>query len=273
MFADNGLSDVKSFLYFPADPAQMIAIIQRVFFDHGLRFVFSTRSKVPWILKEDGKTRFFDEKYEFVPGKDEVIAEGKAGYVISFGEMLYRSWDAVLRCREEGLDVGLINKPSLNIVDEEVISYIFGSCFVFLIQFYLSRQLGRLVKRHLCSSLSRSTERRGYVTLYICNLPVFGPDVCHVSSDPSSEHGFWNVSSHPSMPTWEPPKKVCLLRIIVFSAYSQVFQAVEGFGSKSLTKTSILLVSASMFALSVRSCISTTCIAIISKIKELAQRN
>ncbi len=31
MFADNGLSDVHSFLYFPADPAQMIAIIQRVF--------------------------------------------------------------------------------------------------------------------------------------------------------------------------------------------------------------------------------------------------
>jgi len=120
MFADNGLPDVQSFLYFPADPSQMIAIIQRVFFERGLRFVFSTRSKVPWILKEDGKTRFFEGDYQFVPGKDEVIAEGKAGYVVSFGEMLYRAWDAVLKCRQEGLDVGLINKPSLNIVDEQV---------------------------------------------------------------------------------------------------------------------------------------------------------
>ena len=119
MFADNGLSDVESFLYFPADPAQMIAIIERVFFERGLRFVFSTRSKVPWILKEDG-TRYFEGNYKFVPGKDEVIAEGKAGYVVSFGEMLYRSWDAVLRCRQQGLDVGLINKPSLNVVDEQV---------------------------------------------------------------------------------------------------------------------------------------------------------
>ncbi len=97
----------------------MIAVIQRVFFERGIRFVFSTRSKVPWILNEDG-TRFFEGNYQFVPGKDEVIAEGTAGYVISFGEMLYRSWDAVLRCRKEGLDVGLINKPTLNIVDEEV---------------------------------------------------------------------------------------------------------------------------------------------------------
>ena len=124
MFADNGLSDVHSFLYFPADPAQMIAIVQRVFFERGLRFVFSTRSKVPWILKEDG-TRFFEGDYKFVPGKDDVIFEGKAGYVVSFGEMLYRSVDAVLRCRQEGLDVGLINKPCLNVVDEQVIKTFF----------------------------------------------------------------------------------------------------------------------------------------------------
>ena len=98
----------------------MIKIVERVFFERGLRFVFSTRSKVPYILKEDGKTRFFGDDYEFVPGKDEVIVEGKAGYVVSFGDMLYRSWDAVLRCRQEGLDVGLVNKPTLNLVDEQV---------------------------------------------------------------------------------------------------------------------------------------------------------
>ena len=132
MYADNGLSDVHSFLYFPADPSQMVAIVQRVFFERGLRFIFSTRSKVPWILKEDG-TRFFEGDYKFVPGKDEVIAEGKAGYVVSFGEMLYRSWDAVLRCREQGLDVGLINKPCLNVVDEQV-----SPCpFIFILVVFL----------------------------------------------------------------------------------------------------------------------------------------
>ena len=97
----------------------MIAIVQHVFFEKGMRFVFSTRSKVPWILDVNGN-KFFEGNYKFIPGKDEVIVEGKAGYVVSFGEMLYRSLDAVLRCRDEGIDVGLINKPTLNIIDEEV---------------------------------------------------------------------------------------------------------------------------------------------------------
>ncbi|THH13885.1 hypothetical protein EW146_g6397 [Bondarzewia mesenterica] len=114
-FADNGLEDVQSWLYFPADPLQMVAI-------------------VPWILKQDGKTKFFDEGYEFVPGKDETILEGKAGYVVSFGEMLYRSHDAVLRCRQEGLDVGLINKPTLNLVDEQTIRKIGSSPFVLVVE-------------------------------------------------------------------------------------------------------------------------------------------
>ncbi|KJA20577.1 hypothetical protein HYPSUDRAFT_203714 [Hypholoma sublateritium FD-334 SS-4] len=133
MFADNGLSDVHSYLYFPADPSQMIAIVQRVFFERGLRFIFSTRSKVPWILKEDG-TRFFEGDYQFIPGKDDVIFEGKAGYVVSFGEMLYRSVDAVLRCRQEGLDVGLINKPCLNVVDEQTIMKIGQTPFVLVVE-------------------------------------------------------------------------------------------------------------------------------------------
>lgn len=98
----------------------MIAVVKRVFFERGVRFIFSTRAKVPYILKEDGKTKFFGGDYEFIPGKDETIIEGKAGYVVTFGEMLYRSYDAVLRCREQGIDVGLINKPTLNVVDEEV---------------------------------------------------------------------------------------------------------------------------------------------------------
>ncbi|KAF8502559.1 thiamine diphosphate-binding protein [Hysterangium stoloniferum] len=129
MFADNGLADTQSWLYFPADPTQMNAVIKRVFFEKGLRFVFSTRSKVPWILKADGK-RFYDDDYEFVPGKDELIIEGKAGYVVSFGDMLYRSYDAVLRCREAGIDVGLVNKPTLNIVDENMLRKVGSSPFV-----------------------------------------------------------------------------------------------------------------------------------------------
>jgi len=161
LFADNGLSDTHSFLYFPADALQMVAVVQRVFFERGLRFVFSTRSKVPYILKEDG-TKFFGDGYEFVPGKDETIVEGKAGYVVSFGEMLYRSWDAVLRCRQQGLDVGLINKPSLNVVDEQTLRKIGASPFVLVVESFnqktgLGSKLGTwLLERGL-------TPRYGYM--------------------------------------------------------------------------------------------------------------
>jgi transketolase len=121
MFADNGLSDgYATGLYFPADPNQMKAVVSKIFFEPGLRFVFSTRSKVPLILDDKGN-EFFGGDYKFVPGRDEVIREGTQGYVIAFGETLYRALDAVERLKKEGIDVGLINKPTLTTIDEDML--------------------------------------------------------------------------------------------------------------------------------------------------------
>jgi transketolase C-terminal domain/subunit len=80
----------------------MDAAIDKVFYDKGLRFVFSTRAKTPYLLKEDG-SKYFDEKYSFVPGKDEYIRkpQNPKGYIVSFGEMVYRSLDAVERLKEQ----------------------------------------------------------------------------------------------------------------------------------------------------------------------------
>ncbi|ORX36956.1 putative transketolase [Kockovaella imperatae] len=133
-FLDNGLEDsYETKLYFPADADQMDAIIDKVFYDKGIRFVFSTRAKVPWILKEDG-SKFFSGDYKFVPGKDEVIRKGTAGYIVSYGDMLYRSLDAVERLKKEGVDVGLINKSTLNVVDEQIIKEIGSSPFVLVVE-------------------------------------------------------------------------------------------------------------------------------------------
>lgn len=130
MFADNGLDDAYATgLYFPADPNQMKAVVKKIFFDPGLRFVFSTRSKVPLILNEKGE-EFFGGDYQFVPGKDEVIREGTAGYVVAFGETLYRALDAVERLKKEGIDVGLINKPTLSAIDEDMLQKVGKAPFV-----------------------------------------------------------------------------------------------------------------------------------------------
>lgn len=122
MFAANGLPDEgkdKTRLYFPADQHQFRACLKRIYNDEGLRFIFSTRSGVPDLLDEDGN-RFYGDDYEYVPGKDDVIREGTAGYVVSFGETTYRALDAVIRLKEAGKDVGLICKSTLNVYDEDV---------------------------------------------------------------------------------------------------------------------------------------------------------
>ena len=124
MFAANGLPDEgrdTTRLYFPADQHQFKACLKRIFNEAGLRFVFSTRSGVPDLLDDNGN-RFYGDDYEFVPGKDDVIREGTAGYLVTFGETTYRALDAVLRLKAAGLDVGLICKSTLNVYDEEVMA-------------------------------------------------------------------------------------------------------------------------------------------------------
>jgi transketolase len=139
MFADNGLEDgYETRLYFPADVNQMRACVEAVFFQPGLRFIFSTRSKVPNILDSNGND-FFGSDYKFIPGKDEVIREGSQGYIISFGDALYRALDAVERLKQEGVDVGLINKPTLNVVDEEAIAKVGQAPFVLLVESFNRR--------------------------------------------------------------------------------------------------------------------------------------
>lgn len=133
-FADNGLDDgYETRLYFPADPRQMAACLETIFHQPGLRFVFSTRSKVPMILDTEGQEMFGGD-YLFAPGKDEVIREGTAGYIVSFGDALYRALDAVERLKQEGIDVGLINKPTLNVVDEDMMAKIGKAPFVLVVE-------------------------------------------------------------------------------------------------------------------------------------------
>jgi transketolase C-terminal domain/subunit/transketolase N-terminal domain/subunit len=133
-FADNALAEGDlTRLYFPADTLQLKSMLNVVFNDPGLRFVYSTRSATPWILSEDGN-KMYDEGYTFVPGKDEVVREGTAGYIVSYGEMLYRCLDVVMELKAEGIDVGLINKPTLNVIDEEVMAKVGASPLVVTVE-------------------------------------------------------------------------------------------------------------------------------------------
>jgi transketolase len=124
MFAANGLPDEgrdSTRLYFPADQHQFRACLKTIFPQPGLRFLFSTRSGVPDLLTETGE-RFYGADFQFIPGKDDLIREGKDGYIVTFGETVYRALDAVLKLRAAGLQIGLVCKATLNVYDEAMMS-------------------------------------------------------------------------------------------------------------------------------------------------------
>jgi transketolase len=124
MYADGGVtpghSDETTRLYFPVDQHQFAACIKRIYGDPGLRFVFTTRAPVPDILDVEGKPLY--EGRPFEPGKDYIVRETPegGGYVIATGETVYRALDAVISLQEQGIKVGLINKPTLNVVDADM---------------------------------------------------------------------------------------------------------------------------------------------------------
>ena len=178
LMADNGLSDsYETKLYFPGDAAQVDAVVTRVFNDPGLRFVFTTRSKTPAILKPDGSA-MYGEGYEFVPGKDDIVREGTAGFIVTFGDALYRCVDAAERLKAEGIDVGVINKTTLNVIDEEVMAKIGASGFVLVVE-----PLGR--KTGLGSKFGSYLLERGLT-----------PKFAYIGVDKEGSGGLWEHAYH-----------------------------------------------------------------------------
>lgn len=133
-FADNGLAEHdQTRLYFPADALQLAAMLEKVFFDPGLRFVYSTRSGTPYILNEQGEQQYGDG-YTFIPDADEVIREGRDGYIVAYGEMLYRCLHVVELLKDQGIHIGLINKPVLNVIDEAMLATVGASPQVLVVE-------------------------------------------------------------------------------------------------------------------------------------------
>jgi transketolase len=124
MYADGGVKpghgDDTTRLYFPADQHQFASCIETIFDQPGLRFLFTTRAPVPDLLDDAGNPLYQGKPFEV--GKDYIVREAAAGqgYIVAFGETVYRALDAVLTLKSQGTQIGLINKPTLNVVDAQM---------------------------------------------------------------------------------------------------------------------------------------------------------
>lgn len=181
MFADGGVTpghgEDETRLYFPVDQHQFAACVKRVFWNPGLRFVFSTRAPVPDILGEDGKPLY--EGRDFEPGKDDVVRDASGGgWVVAFGETVYRALDAVIRLKETGVKVGLINKPTLNVYDETTMQMLAASPFVLVAE-------GFNVKTGLGSRFGSDLLKRGFRGRYD-----------HVGTHKEGLGGLWQQMGH-----------------------------------------------------------------------------
>src|SRR6202453_3217220 len=138
MFADGGVKpghgEDMTRLYFPADQFQFAACVKRIFNDPGLRFLFSTRAAVPDILDAQGKPLYAGKPFD--PSVDDVIRPAKAGggYVVAVGETVYRALDAVIGLRDQGVEVGLVNKATLNVVDQSMMQTLAKAPFVLVVE-------------------------------------------------------------------------------------------------------------------------------------------
>ena len=158
MFADGGVAPNHGAdptrLYFPADQHQFAACVRRIFRDEGLRFVFSTRATVPDLLDDEGRPLYQGKPFE--PGQDDVVRDARGGgFVVAFGEIVYRALDAVIRMNETGVKVGLVNKPTLNVYDEAVMKLLAASPFVLVAE-------GCNVKTGLGSRFGTELLKRGF---------------------------------------------------------------------------------------------------------------
>ena len=81
-----------------------------------------------------GKPLF--EGVPFEPGKDDVVRAAAAGggHVVAVGEAVYRALDAVITLREKKVNVGLVNKPTLNVLDPEMMKTLAASPFVLVVE-------------------------------------------------------------------------------------------------------------------------------------------
>lgn len=104
----------------PADPNQTDRVIRYISDKEGNWFIGMGRSKIPVITKENGEI-YFGTDYNFQYGKADLIREGKDGYILTYGCMVYRAVEISEKLKQEGISIGIMNFSCPTEIDKEMI--------------------------------------------------------------------------------------------------------------------------------------------------------
>lgn len=109
-------------VFIPADPNQTDHIIRKTAALNGNVFVGMGRSKMLPVLDKNGAP-FFNEKYEFIPGKADWISVGAEGTIIANGNMVLKAIEATAILKDKyQLDIGVLNMGSLKPLDHNAVA-------------------------------------------------------------------------------------------------------------------------------------------------------
>ena len=126
------IDDMGSFLGFfhtgviePADPNQCDRIIRYIASHYGNFYVRMGRHKFPVLTREDGSP-FYDENYEYVYGKSDVIRKGSSLTVAASGATIYETLLAIENIKKKNprISVELVAVSSIQQFDSTLIQSI-----------------------------------------------------------------------------------------------------------------------------------------------------
>jgi len=113
----------------PADPNQTDRVIRYIADKEGNWFVGMGRSKIPVITKENGEI-YFDQNYNFQFGKADLIREGKDGYILTYGCMVYRAVEISEKLKKDGISIGVLNFSCPTEIDKEMMKKAIETSFI-----------------------------------------------------------------------------------------------------------------------------------------------
>ncbi|HII71476.1 TPA: hypothetical protein HA265_01850 [Candidatus Woesearchaeota archaeon] len=102
------LPDIQTFV--PADANQVQHIVNYMAQNHGTHHMAMGRSTMPVITRQGSDEPFFDESYQWRPGKVDVLREYGSEFVIfSYGNLIGKAVSAADELHKEGIDCTVVN--------------------------------------------------------------------------------------------------------------------------------------------------------------------